>query len=137
MNNNRKWNVVNSLSYLYSSFAIITDGRFDEAEKEKIFEKVKTWSKVEGDFSEPEILAILDQSLQWFSEDLKKDQSEENSQTIIETCMHIAKYLKNNLQKEQCEVVYNDLIIIGKADGYFDENEQAWTKIFGEELGAI
>ena len=127
----RSWNLINCLCYLYNAFAVYTDGDLDEAEKKEITIAVNEWFK---DSSMNEIHGALDLTLGWFAEDLKIDQADDESRVVVNTCVNIASHMKDKLAPEACKAIHNDLIRIGMADGNYDEVEQAWAAALGGAL---
>ena len=130
----RSWNLINCLCYLYNAFAVYTDGDLDEAEKKEITIAVNEWFK---DSSMNEIHGALDLTLGWFSEDLKIDQADDESRVVVNTCVNIASHMKDKLAPEACKAIHNDLIRIGMAVGNYDEVEQAWAAALGGALGVV
>ena len=130
----RNWNLINCLCYLYNAFAVYTDGDLDEAEKKEITIAVNEWFK---DSSMNEIHAALDLTLGWFAEDMELDLADEESRVVVNTCVNIASHMKDQLKPEACKAIHNDLIRIGMADGNYDEVEQAWAAALGGALGVV
>tara|TARA_Y100000768_G_scaffold225351_1_gene170157 strand:+ start:5781 stop:6185 length:405 start_codon:yes stop_codon:yes gene_type:complete len=134
MSEERNWNLINCLCYLYNAFSVYTDGDLDDAEKKEITAAVNEWFK---DSSMNEIHQALDLTLGWFNEDLKLDLADDESRVVIGTCVNIAGTMKENMKPESCKAVHNDLIRIGKADGKYDEVEQKWAEVLGGALGVV
>tara|TARA_B100001758_G_C17866903_1_gene331862 strand:- start:55 stop:459 length:405 start_codon:yes stop_codon:yes gene_type:complete len=134
MSEERNWNLINCLCYLYNAFSVYTDGDLDDAEKKEITTAVNEWFK---DSSMNEIHQALDLTLGWFNEDLKLDLADDESRVVIGTCVNIAGTMKENMKPESCKAVHNDLIRIGKADGKYDEVEQKWAEVLGGALGVV
>ena len=130
----RNWSFLNCLCYLYNAFAVYTDGDLDEAEKKEITTIVSEWAP---DSSRNEVHASLDLCLGWFKEDLNKDLDDEESHVVVNTCISIARFMKDKMTVENCRAIHNDLVRIGMADNNYDENEQRWAKALGQELGVV
>ena len=130
----RDFTFLNCLCYLYNAFAVYTDGDLDEAEKNEIRNIVGEWCP---DQSRNDVSSSLDKTLGWFSEDLKADLEEEDSQKVPSMCVGIARSLKENMTPENCKAVHNDLVRIGNADGHYDETEQKWATALGKEMGVL
>jgi len=132
MSEERNWNMINCICYLYNAFAVYTDGDLDDAEKKEITIAVQEWFK---DSTMNEIHSALDLTLGWFVEDWKLDSENEDSKVVAGHCVGIAGHLKEQLNPDACKAIHNDLVRIGMADGNYDEVEQHWAKVLGETMG--
>ena len=126
----RKWSFGHVLSYVYCSFAIYTDNEFDDTEKKEIFVALSEWLP---DESRTSIYAILQEAFEWFIEDMKA--SDKENDIVLNHIFGFCPQLKENLDQDACQAIINDLIRIGKADGNYDEREQKWAEILSAELG--
>ena len=69
----RNWNLINCLCYLYNAFAVYTDGDLDEAEKKEITIAVNEWFK---DSSMNAVLSLPDGLVEESPLKVKDDQEE-------------------------------------------------------------
>ena len=126
----RNWSLGHVLSYVYNAFAVYTDSDLDEAEKKEIFVALSEWLP---DESRTAIYALLQESFEWFVEDMKN--SNEENDIVLNNVVGFCGQLKENLDADACQAIVNDLIRIGNADGNYDEREQHWAKTLAEKLG--
>ena len=128
----RDWNFVNSISYLYNTFAIYTDAELQPEERQEIQRCVQDWCP---ELTKHQVKSALNTTLAWFKEDLREDLDNKDNQAIAKNCYSIALLCKEQLSEENCKAIYNDLISIGKADGNFDAREQHWVQALGDAMG--
>tara|TARA_Y100000996_G_C22495291_1_gene632033 strand:+ start:216 stop:617 length:402 start_codon:yes stop_codon:yes gene_type:complete len=126
----RKWTWGHVLSYIYCSFAIYTDNEFDDTEKKEIFVALSEWLP---DESRSSIYAMLQEAFDWFLEDMKA--SDKENDVVLNHIFGFTPQLKEKMDSDACQAIIHDLIRIGKADGNYDEREQKWAEVLAEELG--
>ena len=132
----RKWDLLNSLGYLYNAFAVYTDSDLDEAEKKEMFTCISEWSP---DSSRTEILGCLDLTLNWFVEDFKATDKEDfmtDKDKVLGNIYGICAGIKENIEDEKTrQAIVDDLARIGRADGHYDDVEKSWAKITASNMG--
>ncbi len=128
----RNWTNMDCLTYLFTAFAVYTDGDLDDDEKRVIVSETK---KYVPDDAEDLHLESLNKTLGWFNEDLKSDENTDDNDVVINTFVNIANYLKEKFDTPFLQHVHDDLVRIGKADGNYDKVEEGWAKIFAEVTG--
>ena len=130
----REWKNVDCLTYLFNAFAMYTDADLDEDEKRVIANEMKKYVENADDGYES-----LNKTLGWFKEDFKKDIDDKTMGTkdsvVLKEFFGISLYLKESFDTSTCQLIHDDLVRIGKADGHYDETEQFWAKTFADLTG--
>ena len=136
MAEDRKWMVIDCVSYLFNSFAVYTDADLDEDEKRVIAREIMKY--VPDDKSDM-AYESLNRTLGWFNEDIKADIDGEKLGTsdsvVLKTFVNLSVYIKDSFDSNGCQAIHDDLVRIGKADGHYDDVEKHWAKSFAEMTG--
>ncbi len=131
----RKWTNLDCISYLFSAFAAYTDKELSDDEIRVIVTEMK---KYISDKDSDVHIESLTKTLGWFKEDLENDIEKGLSgkeSTVVREFISIAIDLKESFDVKICQMIHDDLVRIGKADGNYDKVEQVWAETFAKITG--
>jgi hypothetical protein len=120
----KEMNIAHSFTFVYLTFAHLTDGELADSERETILVKVNEWIP---DQTMAVTRVIMDETIDWYNS--------LNNEQRLESMVAQLLVAKEHLTLEQRRAIYNDCVDIANADGTAHAEEGRWLELMKGNLG--